>query len=78
MARLAIAGRLRVTNDISPYLYFAPASELRSFRGDIVVGSENKAQFWIVEPKGDGYLALPVGRILGGHTFSLAGSRFVG
>jgi hypothetical protein len=67
-----------VTNDIGPYLYFAPASELRPFRGDIVVGSENTARFWIVEPKGDGYLALPVGRILGGHTFSLEGSTFVG
>jgi hypothetical protein len=44
----------------------------------MVVGSENKAQFWIVRPNGDGYLEIPVRRTLHGHTFSLEGSTFVG
>jgi hypothetical protein len=68
---------LYVTNDINPDVYFAPASQLAAYASDLVVGSENKAQFWIVVPHGDGFRALRVRHTLRGQKYSLEGAVFI-
>lgn len=68
---------LYVTNDINPDVYFAPASQLAAYADDVIVGSENKAQFWIVVPHGDGFRELRVRHTLRGQNYSLEGSVFI-
>jgi hypothetical protein len=63
---------LYLTNDISGYVYYAPSSTLRSYTGDVLVGSEGKALFWIVQPKaGGGFVSAPVPSNLGRTKMSL-------
>jgi hypothetical protein len=71
------AAGLYVTNDNNPNVYFAPASQLAAFAGDIVVGSENKAQFWIVVPHGKSFRAIPVRHTLRGRSYSLEAAMYV-
>ena len=66
-----------VTNDINPYLYFAPASELSPYAGDLLVGTENTAHFWILEPRGNRIVRVAVRDNLRGGKYSLEGSTFV-
>lgn len=68
---------LYVTNDINPYVYYAPASQLTTYAGDLIIGSENKAQFWIVAPHGKSFEATPVRHTLRGRNYSLEGSAYV-
>lgn len=68
---------LYVTNDINSYVYFAPASQLAGYAGDLILGSEDKAQFWIVIPRGKSFRALPVRHTLRGRNYSLEGCVFV-
>ena len=68
---------LYVTNDVNPYVYFAPASQLAAWAGDVIVGSENKAQFWIVAPRAKGFVTIPVRHTLRGGKYSLEGSVYV-
>jgi hypothetical protein len=68
---------LYLTNDINPYVYFAPASQLAAYAGDLIIGSENKAQFWIVVPHGKSFRALRVRHTLRGRNYSLEGCAFV-
>jgi hypothetical protein len=69
---------LYVTNDINPYVYFAPASQLAPYAGDVIVGSENLAHFWILEPHGNGFAATRVRHTLRGGHYGLEGCIFVG
>jgi hypothetical protein len=65
---------LYLTNDLSSYVYYATPSTLRSSAGDVLVGSEAKALFWIVQPKaGGGFVSVPVSSNLGRTTMSLEG-----
>jgi hypothetical protein len=66
-----------VTNDINPDVYFAPASQLAAYAGDLLIGSENKAQFWIVVPHGNSFRALRVRHTLRGQNYSLEGCVIV-
>jgi hypothetical protein len=68
---------LYVTNDINPDVYFAPASQLAPYAGDLLIGSENKAQFWIVVPHGNSFRALRVRHTLRGQNYSLEGCVIV-
>jgi hypothetical protein len=66
------ASGLYLTNDLAGYVYYAPVSSLQSFKGDLLVGSEGKALFWIVEPRaGGGFATVPVASNLGQTTISL-------
>ncbi len=67
---------LYVTNDINPDVYFAPASPLAAFAGDVIVGSENTARFWILAPRGKGFVHLAVRHNLRGGHYSLEGCIF--
>jgi hypothetical protein len=68
---------LYVTNDINQDLYFAAAAQLTPFTGDLIVGSENKAQFWIVEPKGSRFGLLRLRHNLRGKNYSLEGCIYI-
>ncbi len=72
------AAGVYLTDDESPYVYFAPASELAGFAGDLLVGTENTAQFWIVEPHGRSFRALRVRHNLRGRHYSLEQAIFLG
>ena len=68
---------LYVTNDSNPYVYFVAASQLAGYAGDLIVGSETKAQFWVVVPHGKSFRALPLRHNLRGRNYSLEGCVFV-
>jgi hypothetical protein len=53
--RVPAAG-LYVSDDTTGYTYMAPAAPLLRFVGGVVVGTESRAQFWIIEPKGNGFV----------------------
>ena len=39
---------VQATTDV----YFVPASQLARYTGDVLVGSEMRGRFWIVQPRG--------------------------
>jgi hypothetical protein len=68
---------LYVTNDINPDVYFASASQLAAYAGDLIIGSENKAQFWIVAPHRNSFRATRVRHTLRGQKYSLEGCVYI-
>jgi hypothetical protein len=68
---------LYVTNDINPYVYFVPASQLASYGGSLIVGTEEKAQFWIIRPHGQGFERLRLRTTLRGGHYSLEDCIFI-
>lgn len=46
---------LYVTDTTSHIVYFAPAARLRRIAGTVLVGSERRALFWVVRPRGEGF-----------------------
>jgi hypothetical protein len=46
---------LYVTDTFAHTVKFAPAASFASFRGQVVVGSEGKALFWVLRPSGAGF-----------------------
>jgi hypothetical protein len=66
-----------LTDDTKQLIYFAPAAELARYAGDVLVGTETKAQFWIVEPHGNGFTKVSVRHNLRGGKYSLEGAVFV-
>lgn len=52
---------LYVADDETPYVYYAPASPLARYRGDVLVGTEARALFWVVAPHAGGYRTIAVG-----------------
>jgi len=54
-----------------------PASELRPFAGDVVVGSEVSGLFWVVRPRGSGFAALRLPTNLGGKKYNFEGTIYV-
>ena len=72
------AAGLYVTNDENFYVYFAPAAQLAAYAGDVIVGAENTAQFWILVPRGHGFGVLAVRHNLRGRNYSLEGAISIG
>ena len=68
---------LYLTDDSKQVVYFAPASQLARYAGDVLVGTETKAQFWIVEPHGNGFVKVRVRHNLRGGKYSLEAAIFV-
>lgn len=59
-------------------VYFAPAATLRPYVGDVIVGAEMHAWFWILRPKaGGGFETLRVRTNLPSRTWSLEGAAYV-
>jgi hypothetical protein len=75
--RATIPAGLYVTDTNSHDVFFAPASQLVRFAGDVVVGSELKALFWVVRPRGRGFQTLQVPAAVPGGSFNLEAATYV-
>jgi hypothetical protein len=69
---------LYLTDDVTGFVYVAPAAQLRAFAGDVIVGTETKAHFWIIEPKGGGFRLVRVRHTLRGAHYDLEQMIYVG
>jgi hypothetical protein len=68
---------LYVTDTLSNNAYVAPASELRAYAGDVIVGSEIQGLFWVIRPRGDSFEALRVPTTLRGKHYNLEGMAYL-
>ena len=76
--KLAARRGLYVTDTSSTNVFYAPAASLRRFAGDLIVGTELKAQFWAVTPRGRGFRVVRVPMTPPGGKFNLEGAAYVG
>jgi hypothetical protein len=67
---------LYVSDTTSGSVYFASDGALAAFRGRVIVGSELRGLFWIVRPRGSGFVAVPLETNLAG-AFNLEGATYV-
>jgi hypothetical protein len=68
---------LYVTDTLSKNVYLAPAAELERYRGAVLVGSELRARFWILRPRGAGFAVLAVPTTLRGKNYNLEGAVYL-
>ncbi len=68
---------LYLTDTLSTNAYFAPASDLQPYAGDVIVGSELKGLFWAIRPSGGGYAARRISTTLRGGKYNLEGMAYV-
>jgi hypothetical protein len=57
---------------------FAPASQVAAYVGDVLVGTEHHAQFFLVQPSGGGVRATPVHANLAPAKTDLEGADYIG
>ena len=69
---------LYITDDRTFNVYFAPAAQLAQFAGNLIVGSEVKAHFWVVKPRGSGFDVVRLRHNLRGGKYSLEASLLIG
>ena len=69
---------LYLTDTLSRNAYLAPATDLAAYAGDVIVGSELKALFWVIQPDGGGYAARRIPTTLRGAHYNLEGMAYVG
>lgn len=69
---------LYVTDTNSTNVFYAPAAWLDAYGGSIVVGSEIRALFWSLRPKGSGFSLRRIPLRLPGSKFNLEGAAYVG
>jgi hypothetical protein len=72
------ASGLYQTDDVTGNVYFAPASDLERFAGDVLVGTEIGAHFFVVSPADKTFKLTPVRDNLRGGKYGLEGAIFVG
>ena len=58
-------------------VYFIAASELAPYTGAVLVGTEVKASFWVVRPRGRGFVTRKVETDLPPGTYNLEGADYV-
>jgi hypothetical protein len=75
--RRRVAPGLYVTDTASHHVLFASATQLASYIGDAIVGSEIKGLFWVVRPRGRGYQTLQLPTNLPAGTYNLEGATYV-
>ena len=68
---------LYLTDTLSKNAYFAPASDLQPYAGDVIVGSELKGLFWAISPSGGGYATRRIPTTLRGGKYNLEGMAYV-
>lgn len=68
---------LYLNDDLTGYTYLAPAASLARYAGDVIVGSETRAHFWILEPSGNGFAKIPLRDNLPAGTYGLEQAIFV-
>lgn len=74
----SVPAGLYVTDTLSNNVFFAPASALAAYAGDLVVGSELRALFWAVRPRGTGFQTVRIPAVVPGSKFNLEGAVYVG
>jgi hypothetical protein len=74
----AAAPGLYVTDDTNGYVYLLPAAQLTRFAGNVVVGTENQAHWYVLEPRGQGFAVVRLRHNLRGGHYSLEGALYVG
>jgi hypothetical protein len=68
---------LYVTDTLSGNAYVAPASELRAYAGEVIVGSEIQGLFWVIRPHGRAYEVVRLPSTLRGKHYNLEGMAYV-
>lgn len=68
---------LYLNDDLTGYTYRAPAASLAKYAGDVIVGAETRAQFWILEPTGNGFAKVSLRDNLPAGTHGLEQAIFV-
>jgi hypothetical protein len=68
---------LYVTDTLSGNAYVAPASELRAYAGDVIVGSEIQALFWVIRPHGRAFEIVRLPSTLRGKHYNLEGMAYI-
>jgi hypothetical protein len=66
-----------VTDTASHKVFLIPAGQLAQYAGDLIVGSELKALFWVVRPNGRGFQTLVVRTTFPAGTYNLEGATYV-
>ncbi|HEX6393806.1 MAG TPA: hypothetical protein VFZ97_10205 [Acidimicrobiales bacterium] len=75
-ARAPLSG-LYLNDDATGYTYLAPAASLARYAGDVIVGTEARPDFWILQPRGNGFAKVPLRNNLPAGTYSLEQAIFV-
>jgi hypothetical protein len=68
---------LYLTDTLSKNAYVAPASDVRAYAGNVIVGSELKGLFWVIRPRADGYETARIPTTLRGAKYNLEGMAYV-
>jgi hypothetical protein len=68
---------LYVTDTLSKNVFFAPAAQLPTVPGTVLVGSELKGQFWTIAPAGSSFTATELQTSLSGGKYNFEGAVWV-
>ena len=68
---------LYVVDTLSHQVLFAAAPQFASDVGHLIVGTELKGQFWVVQPRGRGFQTRRVATNLTSTSFNLEGATYV-
>ena len=68
---------LYLSDDATGLTYLAPAALFAKYAGDLIVGTETSAHFWIIEPNGNDFAEIPLRDNLPAGTYSLEQAIFV-
>jgi hypothetical protein len=68
---------LYLNDDLTGYTYLVRAASLARYAGDVIVGAEARAHFWILEPTGNGFAKIPLRHNLPAGTHGLEQAIFV-
>jgi hypothetical protein len=68
---------LYLTDTLSKNAYVAPIADVRAYAGNVIVGGELKGLFWVIRPKGSGYVAVRIPTTLRGGHYNLEGMAYV-
>jgi hypothetical protein len=68
---------LYLTDTNSRRVFFAAASQLARYAGDLVVGTELKGELWVVRPQGDGFVTRLLRTSLPSAKYNLEGATYV-
>jgi hypothetical protein len=75
--RPRVAPGLYVTDTASHHVLFAPAAQFAPYIDDVIVGSEIKALFWVVRPRGRGFQTRQLPTNLPSGAYNLEGAAYV-
>jgi hypothetical protein len=68
---------LYLNDDSTGFTYLAPATSLARYAGDVIVGTEARPDFWILQPRGNDFAKIPLPDNLPAGTYSLEQAIFV-